>query len=167
MKKSRMIRSKKVIIALLAAAMTFSIASISAFAAIDTGTKETPIITDIENILRNLQKEAMASKANRAAASYQASITVYPQITGYYCGPASAYSILRSWGVNVPSSTKTLAFFNGCPSSCPYPNVNHICVQSYTSPQVTLADSMGVGYAGADFIMLKNEINSRLPTRLK
>ena len=157
-----MLKFNKVVGILLAAILMVN-TSVVGFADIDTGTKETPQVVDVENERMNEQKERAVPRSTRAT-YYSTNVTVYPQITGYYCGPATAYSLLRNWNVSVPSTTKTLSFFEGCPNNCPYPSVAHVCVQSYTSPQITLADSMGVGYSGADFIMLRNEINERLPS---
>jgi len=132
---------------------------------IDLGTRETPKIFDPENdlLIQKKTEEGKRILADGTRVLHSASVTVYPQIVAYYCGPASAYMVLKSWGVNVTSTTQSLSFFNGCPSNCPYPSTPHTCYQSYTSPQITLANSMGVSYAGADFIQLKTEINSRLP----
>lgn len=132
---------------------------------IDLGTRETPFVYDPENErLNQLKRESVDSVASTFSTNSTifVDVDVSRQIVGYYCGPASAYMLLKGLGVTVPSSTKTLPFFNGCPSNCPYPTVTHVCQQSYTSPQITLANSMGMGY-DCDFIMLRNAINSRLP----
>ena len=131
----------------------------------DTGTKDTPIVFDPENDLRNQQKEQAAALINpNMRTFYTTYVSVAKQITEYYCGPASAYMVIKAWDGNVPSTTRSLAFFQGCPGNCPYPNVPHTCYQSYTSPQITLVDEMNMGYGGADFIMLKSALNNHIGT---
>ena len=96
---------------------------------IDMGTKETPTVFDPENELINKKKTeaALELRILELKTSYTANVTVYPQIVGYYCGPASAYMVIKSWGFNVPSTTRALFVFNGCPANCPYPSTPHTC----------------------------------------
>lgn len=140
---------KKFISLLLALCCVFSL-SVTAFATQNLGAYDDSPAFDYQNYLRNLEKE---SKINQNFSVMRegfvsVSVTRYPQIVSYYCGPASAYMVLKSLGISVSSSTKSLYFFDGCQSSCPYPRVNHQCYKSYTSPQVTLANEMGTSFSG-------------------
>lgn len=153
---------KKFISLLLALCCVFSL-SVTAFATQNLGAYDDSPAFDYQNYLRNLEKE---SKINQNFSVMRegfvsVSVTRYPQIVSYYCGPASAYMVLKSLGISVSSSTKSLYFFDGCQSSCPYPRVNHQCYKSYTSPQVTLANEMGTTISnGTGFSSLKNVVNS-------
>ena len=155
---------KKIISFIMAVCLIFGI-SISAFAEINLGAYDNNDVVDFENYTRNLEKEKnMRNNPISRTATPSVSITRYPQIVSYYCGPASAYMVLKSLGKSVTSSSATLCFFDGCPDSCPYPGVNHTCRKQYTDPQITLANAMGTNYSGTGFAVLKNTINSYLGT---
>lgn len=116
-----------------------------------------------------IERERLAmqyfSARNTAKSGYAAvNVTRFPQITGYYCGPASAQIVINSFGISIPSATRTLCFFNLSELNgiCPYQGVPHTCVASYTSPQITLADEMGTTCGGTTFSNLKNAINERV-----
>lgn len=154
---------KKVISMILALCIVFSL-SLSAFATQNLGAYDDSPAFDYQNYLRNLEKEReMNQKISVMRAAFvSVPMTRYAQIVSYYCGPASAYMVLKSLGISVSSSTKSLYFFEGCQTSCPYPGLTHQCYKSYTSPQITLANSMSTGYGGTGFTSLKNTINSYL-----
>lgn len=109
------------------------------------------------------EKEKMAEtlQMQRAGTTVSVSMGHTRQIVGYYCGPASVQNTLAAFGVTVPSTTKSLYFYqaNESASNCPYPNVNHTHYKSYTSPQITLANEMGTTYSGTDFAKLVTALN--------
>ena len=131
--------------------------SVSAFATQNLGAYDDSPAFDYQNYLRNIEKEkAMNQNVSVMRTAFvSVPMTRYAQIVSYYCGPASAYMVIKSLGVSVPSSTKSLYFFDGCQTLCPYPTVTHQCYKSYTSPQVTLANEMGTTFNGTGITSVK------------
>lgn len=114
---------------------------------------------DIENYNRNIEKEQnmVSTYATRTAAPF-VSITRYPQITAYHCGPASAYSVLDSLGITVTATTRQLYFHASCVNAT---SCSHGCPKNYTSPQVTLGTAMGTTYSsGTDIDRIRSTMNS-------
>ena len=152
---------KKFISILLALCFVFSL-SVSAFAIQNLGAYDDSYVFDYQNYLRNIEKEkAMNQNVSVMREGFvSVSITRYPQIVSYYCGPASAYMVIKSLGFTVPSSTESLYFYKECQTGCNY-NYEHQCYKSYTSPQITLANEMGTTINnGTGISSLKNTINS-------
>ncbi len=114
---------------------------------------------DIENYNRNIEKEQnMVSPYTTKTAAPFVSITRYPQITAYHCGPASAYSVLDSLGITVTATTKQLYFHEDCVNAT---SCSHGCPKNYTSPQVTLGTAMGTTYSsGTDIDRIRSTINA-------
>ncbi len=114
---------------------------------------------DIENYNRNIEKEQnmVSTYAMRTVAPF-VSITRYPQITAYHCGPASAYSVLNSLGITVTATTSQLYFHKDCVNAT---SCSHGCPKNYTSPQVTLGTAMGTTYnSGTDIDKIRSTMNS-------
>ena len=162
---------KKLISIILAVAVIFAL-NITAFAggfitdesAMSTGAKADPpyaAAADDNAILK--ENKAYELYANSTRTIYSVSVTPVRQIVGYYCGPASSYILLKTLGINVQSTTRYLYFFcaDESDSNCPYPYVDHTHYKSYTSPQITLADSMGTNYNGTGMSSMKTVINNR------
>lgn len=170
-KSERMKSMKKLISIILAVAVIFAL-NITAFAggfitdesAMSTGAKADPpyaAAADDNAILK--ENKAYELYANSTRTIYSVSVTPVRQIVGYYCGPASSYILLKTLGINVQSTTRYLYFFcaDESDSNCPYPYVDHTHYKSYTSPQITLADSMGTNYNGTGMSSMKTVINNR------
>ena len=155
---------KKFISLILALCCVFSL-SVTAFATQNLGAYDDSPAFDYQNYLRNLEKEkAMNQKFSvMRAASVSVPMHCYSQIVSYFCGPASAYMVLKSLGFSVSSSTKSLYFYKECQTGCNYV-YQHQCYKSYTSPQVTLANEAGTGFGGTGTSSLKDTINSHLGT---
>lgn len=110
---------------------------------------------------------------------YATYVPVYPQVTAYFCGPATALQTIGNWQYSstwsyqaetVLSATKSLWWWGGCigpqgasvtaQSNWVHPNsTTHTCYTSYTSPQVTLSNIMGTTTSGSDMTSVKNAIN--------
>lgn len=109
------------------------------------------------------RKAAIARSLPQARSATDINLYGYKQIVGYYCGPAAALTAINHLGGSVASTTKTLNFYiaNESNSNCPYPNVTHTHSKSYTSPQITLATSLGTTYNGTGIGNILTVINNR------
>lgn len=154
---------KKIIAIVLSFLFVFNM-NIITFAEIDLGTMvDVNEKNNVSNIILNNEKERiMFSKLNDRSVYNSVPIEIYPQIVSYYCGPASAYMVIKSLGYSVASSTDNLYFFEGCQTDCPYPLVHHICYKSYSSPQITLANAMNTSYSGTTISAITNTVNNKI-----
>ena len=138
--------------------------AVTSYANINLGVYEGFEPTDPINDLRNAEKERqLLTKENfTRALYYSVPIARFEQITGYYCGPASSYMVIDAWNYSVPSTSANLYFFkNGeNENNCEYSGVNHVCYDTYNSPQITLANLMGTTYTGTNISNMKNVINT-------
>ena len=154
---------KKFISLILALCCVFSL-SVTAYATQNLGASDDSPAFDYQNYLRNLEKEKAMNQNFSVMREGLVSVPLacYPQIVSYYCGPASAYMVIKALGFSVSSSTESLYFYEECQTGCNYV-YQHQCYKSYTSPQVTLANEMGTTIdSGTNVLSLKNTINSRI-----
>ena len=152
----------KKLISLVLAFCFILAASVSSFAEIDLGTQITAEdFYDAQNAALDQAKEQSLNqkRISSRATYFSVPVTIYPQIVSYYCGPASAYMVIKSLGYSVAKSEDMLYFFEDCQTSCPYPLVPHTCYKKYKDYQVTLADEMETSYDGTSISDLKDTIN--------
>lgn len=119
---------------------------------------------------------------------YATYVPVYPQITAYYCGPATALQTIYNWHYSdydryeefdeklksVPVSSKSLWWYKTCCKDGDYDNTSksnwahpdsteHTCYKKYTDQQVTLADDIGTTMKGSSIYDVRDAINKYVP----